>query len=242
MVAFCWKASRRGGILQIGCPDGVRVRSLLLMAPNMIDLSDEALLERAADGDAECWGVLLTRHEDRLRRMVAVRLDPRLQGRIDAADVLQETYLEAWQRLPAYCKSPDMPFFLWLRFLAAQKVLALHRLHLGAQQRDAGREVSLDRGPRVEASSAALAAQLLGRLTSPSAAAVRAERKLRLQEALNQMDPLDREILALRHFEQLSNAEAARELDIQESAASKRYLRAMVRLKEILAAPGMAEG
>src|SRR5207244_11242581 len=100
-----------------------------------------------------------------------------------------------------------MPFFLWLRFLTAQRLLILHRRHLCTQARDAGREVSLYRGALPEASSAALAAQLVGHRTTPSEAAIRAEMQLRLQEALNSLDPVDREVLALRHFEQLTNAE-----------------------------------
>jgi RNA polymerase sigma-70 factor, ECF subfamily len=192
------------------------------------------LVQRAAEGGQEDWGALLTRHEERLRRMVALRLDQRLQGRIDAADVLQEVYLEASRNLAEYLRQPKMPFFLWLRGIAGHKLLELHRHHLGTQMRDAGREVSLYRGTLPETSSAALAAQLIGQITRPSEAAVRAEVKVRLQEALNSMEPLDREILALRHFEQLTINEAARVLDIKEKAAGKRYLRAIKRLKDIL--------
>ena len=131
-----------------------------------------------------------------------------------------------------------MPFFLWLRFL--DRPAAGRRCTASTwapQMRDAGREVSLYRGAMPEATSASLAAQLLGRLTSPSQAAIRAERQIRLQEALNSMDPIDREVLALRHFEELSNAEAAAVLGLDKSAASKRYVRALRRLKEILGRP-----
>jgi RNA polymerase sigma-70 factor (ECF subfamily) len=166
--------------------------------------------------------------------MVALRLDHRLQGRIDPSDVLQESYLEASRQLAAYLKDPSIPFYLWLRLITGQKLLALHRYHLGTQERDAGREVSLYRGALPAASSAALAAQLLGHGSRPSEAVMRAERSLRLQDALNSMDPLDREVLALRHFEQLSNAETAQVMGLRESAASKRYVRALQRLKEIL--------
>jgi RNA polymerase sigma-70 factor (ECF subfamily) len=153
--------------------------------------------------------------------------------------VIQETYLEAAARLADYLREPTMPFFLWLRFLAGQKLVTLHRKHLGTRMRDAGREVSLYRGRLPETSSAALAAQLLGRDARPSEAAARAELKIRLQEALNGMDPLDREVLALRHFEQLSWAETAQTMGITEGAASKRYVRALKRLKTILSAlPG----
>jgi RNA polymerase sigma-70 factor, ECF subfamily len=201
------------------------------------------LLRRAAQGDQAAWGALLVRSRDRLRRMVALRLDRRLQGRVDPSDIIQEAYIEASARLAEYARQPDMPFFLWLRFLTGQRLVRVHRQHLGAEMRDVAREVSLYRGALPAATSAALAAQLLGRDTRPSEAAVRAERSIRLQEALNSMDPLDREVLALRHFEQLSNAEAARVLGMQEPAAAKRYVRALKRLRLILdARPGGLEG
>ena len=198
-----------------------------------------SLLRRAAQGDQAAWGALLVRSRGRLRRMVALRLDRRLQGRVDPSDIIQEAYIDASARLAEYARQPDMPFFLWLRFLTGQRLLRVHRQHLGAEMRDVAREVSLYRGALPAATSAALAAQLLGRDTRPSEAAVRAERSIRLQEALNSMDPLDREVLALRHFEQLSNGEAARVLGLQESAAAKRYVRALKRLRLILdARPG----
>jgi RNA polymerase sigma-70 factor (ECF subfamily) len=197
------------------------------------------LLRRAGAGDAVALGELLNSYRSRLRRMVRLRLDPRLAGRIDPSDVLQEAYLEASQRLADYLRDPKMPFFLWLRFLTAQKLLGLRRYHLGTQGRDAAREISLSQGPMPEASSACLAAQLLGKRTSPLQAAIRAEMKLCLQEALNSMEPLDREILALRHFEQLDNNEAAQVLGLTPSGASSRYLRALKRLKDLLSeAPG----
>ena len=197
------------------------------------------LLRRAAQGDQAAWGALLVRSRERLRRMVALRLDRRLQGRVDPSDIIQEAYIDASARLAEYARQPDMPFFLWLRFLTGQRLVRVHRQHLGAEMRDVAREVSLYRGALPAATSAALAAQLLGRDTRPSEAAVRAERSIRLQEALNSMDPLDREVLALRHFEQLSNAEAARVLGLQEPAAAKRYVRALKRLRLILdARPG----
>jgi RNA polymerase sigma-70 factor (ECF subfamily) len=200
------------------------------------------LIERARAGDRQALDALLARHRDRLRRMVEMRLDTRLQARLDASDVVQEAYLEVAERLPEYLADPKLPLFLWLRLVVGERLLKLHRHHLGTQMRDAGREVSLFRGALPAASSAALAAQLLGKHTSPTQAVVRAERILRLQEALNTLDPVDREILSLRHFEELTAAEAARVLGIAESAAAKRYFRALKRLKEILAAmPGGQE-
>jgi len=192
------------------------------------------LLQRAGGGDPRALGDLFTQHRDRLRRMVQIRLDRRLQGRIDPSDVLQEAYLEVARSLAEYLRHPVLPFFLWLRLLTGRKLQALHRHHLGTQVRDAGREVSLHCGALPQASSVSLAAQLLGRYTSPSQAAVRAELQLRIQEALNSMDPLDREVLALRHFEQLGNAETAHVLDLSEAAASNRFVRALKRLKDIL--------
>jgi RNA polymerase sigma-70 factor (ECF subfamily) len=201
------------------------------------------LIQRARAGDRQALSELFTRHRDRLRRMVQMRLDWRLQARIDASDVIQDAFVEAATRLGDYLEDPAMPLFLWLRFLVGERLMILHRHHLGAQMRDAAREIALYREALPEASSAALAAQLLGKHTSPTEAAMRAERMLRLQEALNTMDALDREVLTLRHFEQLSRAETAQVLGITEAAAAKRYVRALKRLKEILASmPGGMEG
>ena len=129
-----------------------------------------------------------------------------------------------------------MPFFVWLRFITGQRMLIVHRRHLGAKMRDAGEEVSLYRKAMPEATTMSLAAQLLGQLTSPTQAAVRAELQLQLQQALNGMDATDREVLILRHFEELNNNETAEVLGISKTAASNRYVRALRRLREILAA------
>jgi RNA polymerase sigma-70 factor (ECF subfamily) len=210
-----------------------------------MDESEEisALLERAAGGDRAATDDLFARYRKRLKRMIRLRLSRQLAGRIDDSDVLQEACLEAGKRLPDYLRDRPLPFFLWLRHIAGQKLIDAHRRHLGAEKRDAACELSLHRGPMPAASSASLAAQLLGRLTSPSQAAIKAEARLCVQEALNAMDPLDREVLALRHFEQLSNAETAEALEINESTASSRYLRALKRLKEALEQfPGLLRG
>src|SRR5919197_2757042 len=209
----------------------------MLMENNSAETVD--LIERARAGDRAALNALLARHRDRLRRMVEMRLDTRLQARLDASDVVQEAFVEVAQRLEEYLRDPKLPLFLWLRLVVGERLMRLHRHHLGAQMRDVGREVSLFREALPTASSAALAAQLLGKHTSPTQAVVRAERLLRLQEALNTLDPLDREILSLRHFEELTAAEAGQVLGIEESAAAKRYIRALKRLKGILAAmPG----
>ena len=192
------------------------------------------LLERARAGDKQALDELIGRHRARLRRMVELRLDRRLQSRIDASDVIQEAYVEVVRRLGEYLSEPSYPLFLWLRLIVGERLLKLHRHHLGTKMRDAELEVSIYRGALPAASSAALAAQLLGKHTSPTQAAMRAERMMRLQEALNTLDPMDREVLSLRHFEEMSLVETALSLGIEQSAAAKRYVRALKRLKAVL--------
>jgi RNA polymerase sigma-70 factor (ECF subfamily) len=192
------------------------------------------LLRRAKAGDTAALGALFAHYRDRLGKMVRLRLDPRVAGRLDASDVLQETYLDVARRFPEFVAAPAVPFYVWLRALTGQRLIDLHRQHLGAKMRDAGQEVSLYRGALPQASSASLAQQLLAGWTSPTQAAVRAEMQLKLQEALNSMDAMDREVVVLRHFEELNNIETAAVLGIEPSAASKRYLRAIRRLKAIL--------
>jgi RNA polymerase sigma-70 factor (ECF subfamily) len=189
---------------------------------------------RLAAGDSGAAAELFAAHRDRLRLMVSLRLDRRLQGRLDPSDVLQEAYLDVARRAPEYAANPTMPPYLWLRWLTGQRLIQLHRHHLGAQMRDAAQEVSLYRGALPQASSVSLAQQLMGRLTAPSVAAARAEMQVRVQEALNAMDAMDREVLTLRHFEMLTNEETAAVLGIRKSAASNRYVRALRRLKEVL--------
>ena len=192
------------------------------------------LLRRAKAGDAAALGALFARYRDRLRQMVRLRLDRRVYGRLDPSDVVQEAYLDVARRFPEYAAAPTLPFYLWLRALTGQRLIDLHRQHLGARMRDAGLEVSLYRGALPQASSASLAQQMLAGLTSPTQAAVRAEMQIQLQEALNSMDAIDREVVVLRHFEELNNVETAQVLGIDTPAASKRYIRAIRRLKAIL--------
>jgi RNA polymerase sigma-70 factor (ECF subfamily) len=210
-----------------------------MISPHGPDTNESERIRQAAAGDRQAWSDLLAAHRARLRRMVALRLDRRLQGRIDPSDVIQEAYIDATAGLAEFVERGEMPFFLWLRWLTGMKLNVIHRKHLGCQVRDAAREVSLDRSAFPTATTAALAAQLLGRQTSASQVAIRLERKVRLQEALDEMDPLDRDVLILRHIEELTNAETALTLGLQESAASKRYIRALRKLKDILRAmPG----
>ena len=195
--------------------------------------------DSAPAADVDALAALFVRHRDRLKRMVRLRLDRRLLGRVDPSDVLQEAYFDIARRAEEYLAGPTMAPFLWLRFLTAQRLMILHRRHLSAQARDAGREISLHRGSIPQASSVSLANHLIGRMTSASQVAVRAELQTRLQVLLNGMDKIDREVLVLRHFEELSNTETAEVLGLEKSAASNRYIRALKRLKELLTAlPG----
>jgi RNA polymerase sigma-70 factor (ECF subfamily) len=207
------------------------------------DSAERDDLERLAGaGDLNALADLFARNRNRLRRMVRLRLDCRLQGRVDPSDVLQEAQLDVVRRAGEYANNPSMPPYLWLRYITGQRLLILHRRHLGTQMRGAGNEVSIHHGAIPQATSVSLAELLLGRLTSPTQAAQRAEMQAKLQDVLNGLDPIDREVLTLRHFEELSNTETAQVLGLEKSAASNRYVRALKRLKEILAVmPGFLE-
>ncbi len=196
------------------------------------DAGDE-LDRRIAAGDAGALVELFARNRDRLGRMVRLRLDRRLAGRIDPSDVLQEAHLEVARRAGEYVLAPALPAFLWLRAITGDRLQDAHRRHLGTRAQDVRRGVAPG-GPLPRATSEHLAAMLLGRLTSPTRAAVRAEMRARLHQALDALGPIDREVLTLRHFEELSNAETARVLGLEKTAASNRYIRALRRLKDAL--------
>jgi RNA polymerase sigma-70 factor (ECF subfamily) len=166
--------------------------------------------------------------------MVELRLNPRLKSRIDPSDILQEVYLEASHRLDAYLRERPMPLFLWLRRLTGQKLRDVHRHHLGTRKRTAGKEIRLDAQAAPDATSASMAARLVGRDSSPSEAAVHEETRVLVQEALDRMDPLDREALALRFFERLTSEEVGQVLGVHGGTARMRYFRALKRLREIL--------
>lgn len=203
----------------------------------MVPFEDTSILQQQVqDGNTdEAVGQLMQKYQDRLQRIVAFRMDRRLKARVDASDIVQETFFEAIRRLDDYKACAEkMSFFLWLRFLVLQKLCQSHRHHLGVAARDANRDVSIHGRGLPQATSMVLAAQLLGNRTSPSMAAVRNERKQKLEQALGDMDEVDREVLALRHFEQLSNNETAGLLDLGETAASNRYVRALKRLKSMM--------
>jgi len=195
---------------------------------------DDELIRRMKGGDREALADLFSRHRDRLGRGIRFRLDSRLQGRLDVEDILQEVYLSAAQRVGSFLGDSSSSFFIWLRLVAGQTLIDLYRRHLGAQARDAAREISMAAGAGGPATTASMAFQLAADRTSPSQAAIRNEMSTQLEQAIEGMDPIDREILALRHFEELTNSEVAETLGIGQKAASIRYIRALGRLKEIL--------
>ena len=198
------------------------------------DRDADVLLKSLRDGDEQSLAILFSRHRDRLWSMVTYRLDRRLKGRVDADDVLQEAYLDATERIDQFVMEHSGSFFVWLRLVVTQTLVNVHRRHLGAQMRDAKRDVSIYAGQHQQTASTSLTLQLLGHLTSPSQAAVREETARKLEEAVDDMSSIDRDVLALRHFEQLTNSEVAEVLGIQKKAASIRYVRALKRLREKL--------
>ncbi len=188
------------------------------------------LIERARAGDQSAFEELFDRHRGRLRKAIALRLDRRVAARVDASDVLQETYMEAFQRLPKYLLREEMPFYLWLHWIAREKVLALHRRHLGAEKRTVLHETPLI---PVD-TSAELVSGIIGRVPTPSQELARMELADRLRKALGQLDEDERDLILWRHFEQLSAREMAQLLHITEAAASKRYIRTVERLRRLL--------
>jgi len=194
---------------------------------------DDGLQPRLLSGDPAALAELFARHRERLWRMVHFRLDRRLQGRVDADDVLQEAFLDASKRLHHFAEAQPITPFVWLRLVAGQTLIDVHRRHLGAKMRDADRDESIQQRLS-EGTSVSLSFHLLGRLTSPSQAAAKAELMALVDEALAGMSDTDREILALRHFEELTNSEVAEVLGIERKAASIRYVRALARLKTVL--------
>ncbi|MFO0892677.1 MAG: sigma-70 family RNA polymerase sigma factor [Isosphaeraceae bacterium] len=202
----------------------------------------QASIDRLRRGGDRGLAEAMAEHGPRLRPIVELRLDPRLAGRLDAADVLQEAFLEASKRLPRYLDEASVPVFVWLRGIVLDTLADFHRRHIGAKMRDAGREVSLQQPMAPQASSVVLAAWLAGSFTSPSQAAIREETARQIDEVLSGMDPIDREVLILRHFEQLTNDEVAAALGVKKAAASRRYMRALSRFREVLLrAPGFED-
>jgi RNA polymerase sigma-70 factor, ECF subfamily len=190
----------------------------------------QELIEQARAGKPGAVDQLLARHREPVRHMIGLRLDRGIAARVDASDVVQEVLLEASRRLGDYLRDPAMPFHLWLRHIARDHLIDAHRRHRGAQRRSVDREQSL-RPALADQSSLDLAAQLIDRELTPATAALRHELQNRFQSALAEMDDDDREIILMRHFEQLSNQEVADALGLTEAAAGMRHLRALRRLR-----------
>lgn len=195
--------------------------------------TDEELLNLAEIGDKQSLGCLFSRYQVRLLSLIAARIDPRVISRVDALDVLQEVHLEVERRLHEYVSKPDVSFYHWMRFLAKQKLAEIVRRHVFTQARDVRREVSLPRDPS-EDMSVALAGILLGNAQSPSCIMAKAEVKIRVNSAIEKLDPDDREILLLRHVEQLRTADASIQLGITPNTCRQRHIRALKRLRTLL--------
>lgn len=192
----------------------------------------EQLLARVQAGDDSAFVELFARYRGRLKQLLQFRMDARLRGREDASDVLQEVYIDAHQRLHHYLKKPELSFYVWLRQITTQRLIDIHRRHLKAEMRDVKQEVSINFA--AGATSTSMASLLVAQLASPSQLVMRAEMIALVEMALEQMDPIDREVLALRHFEELRNHEVAEILGLKEAAASNRYVRALTRLRDTL--------
>ena len=204
------------------------------MWPNPPDTQE--LLDQVRRGEPRAVDQLLDRHREPVRRLIGLRLDPAIARRLDASDIVQEVLLEASRRLEEYLRQPAMPFHLWLRHIAQDHIIDAHRRHRQARRRSVDREQP-KRAALADGSSVELVAQLIDRELTPATAAIRHEMAKRFEEVLTRLDEADREVILMRHFEQLSNQDVAAALGLTEAAASMRYLRALRRLRTLLA-PG----
>lgn len=205
------------------------------MWPNSLETQE--LLELARGGDTDSRNRLLERHREAVRRLVALRIDPVLQRRVDASDIVQDVLIEANTRLIEYLEANKMPFHVWLRHLARDHLIDAHRKHRGAARRSLDREASFQQTELSNQSAFDLANLLRDRQMTPAAAATHHELEMRFQQALETLEEDDREIVLMRHFEQLTNQQTAEALKLSEPAASMRYLRAMRRLRAQLGEP-----
>lgn len=198
------------------------------------------LIEQAKNGDENAMADLFHHYKRQLRSMIAFRMDRKLKGRVDPSDILQDAFMDLAKKLPDF-DSKGMSFFVWLRLVVSERLLLAHQHHLKVQKRDAAKEVRLatGRNGNGNASSMILAEHLLGKFSSVAGHAIRAEQRIRLKSLLDQMDEMDREVIALRIFERLSNSEAAEVLGLTKQTTSKRFYRAIERLREtVLEIPG----
>ncbi|WP_047817564.1 sigma-70 family RNA polymerase sigma factor [Rhodopirellula islandica] len=194
----------------------------------------EVLLQAARQGDPEAVNQLLDRHRGPIRRLVEVRLDRKVQRRVDVSDVVQEVLVEASGRLQKYLDDPVMAFHLWLRQIAWDHIIDTYRRHRVSAKRNMDREQPIAGGGRVDESSVNLAIQLCDPAMTPAAVATQREIAAQVEAAIQKLDEGDREVILMRHYEHLSNLEIAEVLDLNPPAASMRYLRAVRRLKAVL--------
>lgn len=192
------------------------------------------LLDDAKGGESSAVDRLLGEFREPLRQVINLRIDPVLARRVDASDIVQDVLIEAHQRLNEYLKNPAMPFHLWLRHLAQDRIIDTHRRHRQAQRRSIDREQSVQPPAWADQSSVQLVAQLIDGEKTPASAAIHQELQRRLNGALDQLEEDDREIILMRHHEQLSNQDVAAALELSEAAASMRYLRALRKLRNVL--------
>lgn len=192
------------------------------------------LLNEVGNGDQSAVNRLLDRHREAVRRMVQMRLDHAVARRVDASDVVQDVMLEASQRLTEYIRNPSMPFHLWLRQLAKDRMIDMHRRHRGAQRRSVDREQNMSSFNSDDQSAADLVSLLRDAELTPAASALRKEMEERFVLALDKLEESEREIVIMRHFEHLGNGEVAEALGLSAPAAGMRYLRAIRRLRELL--------
>jgi RNA polymerase sigma-70 factor (ECF subfamily) len=178
---------------------------------------------------------LLERHRGELMRYLELRLDPRLRGRMDVSDITQDTFVDAFRGLSVYVQRRPMPFRLWLRRLAYQRLLIAYRRHVLAGGRSVMREI-----PVPERSSAALVRHLLAREPSPSGAVGQQELIRLVRQALGTLSDVDREVILLRTFENMSYEEVGQMLAISAEAARKRHGRALLQLAQLLRSSGLS--
>lgn len=200
---------------------------------NEIGNSVDSTIRESLKRDPTVLAELFQSYRDRLRRIIAARLDKRLSARIDPEDVIQEVYIDVAERVQFFLDDPSFSFFVWVRLVCLQTLSNIHRRHFSARKRDVSKEKSISVQNSFFDESVNLACQLIGKLTSPSEALVKKELSAKMEKAISFLSDSDREILELRHFEQLSNTEAAEILGIKTKAASMRYIRALERLREI---------
>ena len=209
---------------------------MVVMWPNREET--DRLLDDAKNGEPGAVDKLLGEFREPLRKVIGLRLDPAVARRVDASDIVQDVLVEANQRLTEYLKTPNMPFHLWLRHLAQDRIIDTHRRHRLAQRRSVDREQPIARPAWADESSVSLVAQLIDTERTPTSEAIRLELQRRLNDAIDKLSDDDREIILMRHHEALSNQEVAHALQLTEAAASMRYLRALRRLRTVLVPDG----